>query len=154
MSIQKIMVLWAFSPKPFDIFKQKTNEIMKKVSVLFAGLFFLLLSFNANAQAPPAKDYFVGKWDVLLEGLPQGDPRMIVSLERKDGKLTGAILDSSKKEIAEITKVEETERSVNLYFTAQNYDVNLLIKMKDEDHITASLLGMFEGKGVRVKETK
>jgi hypothetical protein len=127
---------------------------MKKLSALFAGLFFLLLSFNAKAQAPAAKDYFAGKWDIVLEGLPQGDPRMIVSLERKDGKLTGSIMDSTKKEIAKISKVEETEKSVTVYFTAQEYDVNLQINKKDEDNVTASLLGMFEGKGVRVKEAK
>ncbi|MCW3081618.1 hypothetical protein [Segetibacter sp.] len=127
---------------------------MKKLTALFAGLFLLLLSFNAPAQTAPAKDYFVAKWDLLMEGLPQGDPRLIVDLQRKDGKLTGTILDSTSKEIAKITRVEETPTTVTVYFTAQDYDVNLAINKKDEDHVTASLLGMFEGKGVRMKETK
>lgn len=128
---------------------------MKKLTSLFAGLFFLVLSFNANAQTQPAAaDYFAGKWDLLIEGLPQGDPRMIVSLQRKEGKLTGSIMDSTQKETAKISSVEETEKVVTVYFTANGYDVNLEMTKKDEDHITASLLGMFDAKGVRVKETK
>ena len=127
---------------------------MKKLSSLFTGLLLLVLSFNANAQTTPAADYFAGKWDLLMEGLPQGDPRMIVSLQRKDGKLGGAILDSTQKEIAKISNVEETDKAVTVYFTASGYDVNLEITKKDEDNITASLMGMFDGKGVRIKETK
>ena len=125
---------------------------MKKVCSLLAGLFFLVLSFTVNAQTQPAKDYFAGKWDVLMEGLPQGDPRMIVDLQRKDGKLQGAILDSTQKETAKITSVEETEKSITVYFTTQGYDVNLALNKKDEDNITANLMGMFDGKGVRIKE--
>lgn len=127
---------------------------MKKVSAIFAGLFLLLLSSTSNAQTAPAKDYFVAKWDLLMEGLPQGDPRLIVDLQRKDGKLTGTVLDSTKKEIAKITQVDETPTSVTVYFTAQDYDVNLAINKKDEDNVTANLMGMFEGKGIRMKETK
>ena len=125
---------------------------MKKVCSLLAGLLFLVLSFTVNAQTQPAKDYFAGKWDVLMEGLPQGDPKMIVDLQRKDGKLQGAILDSTQKETAKITSVEETEKSITVYFTTQGYDVNLELSKKDEDHVTASLMGMFDGKGVRIKE--
>ncbi len=125
---------------------------MKKVFSAIAGVFFLVVSFSANGQTTPATDFFAGKWDVLIEGLPQGDPRMIVSLERKDGKLTGAIMDSTQKEIAKISKVEEKEKSITVYFSASGYDVYLEMNKKDEEHITANLLGMFEAKGVRFKE--
>jgi hypothetical protein len=124
---------------------------MKKLSSLLTGLFMLVLSFNANAQTSPA-DYFAGKWDVLIEGLPHGDPRMIVSLQRRDGKLEGAIMDSTQKEITQITKVDETEKGITVYFTAQGYDVNLDMTRQDDDHITANLMGMFDAKGVRIKE--
>lgn len=127
---------------------------MKKVTAIFAGLFLLFLSLTLNAQTAPAKDYFVAKWDLMMEGLPQGDPRLIVDLQRKDGKLTGIVLDSTKKEIAKITKVEETPTTVTVYFTAKDYDVNLAITKKDEDNVTANLMGMFGGKGVRMKESK
>lgn len=127
---------------------------MKKLSSLFAGLFLLALSFNVNAQTSPGADYFAGKWDILIEGLPQGDPRMIIGMERKDGKLAGAVMDSTQKEITKITSVEEADKSVTVYFTTQGYDVNLVMEKKDEDHVSGSLMGMFEAKGVRIKETK
>ena len=126
---------------------------MKKLSSLVAVLFVFALSFNANAQAP-AGDYFAGKWDLLIEGLPQGDPRMIVSLQRKDGKLEGAILDSTQKETAKITRVDESDKAVTVYFSTQGYDVTLEMNKQDEDHITANLMGMFDAKGVRIKESK
>jgi hypothetical protein len=115
-------------------------------------LLLLLSSVTLNAQTKPAEDYFAAKWDMLFEGLPQGDPRMIVSLQRKDGKLEGAIMDSAQKEIAKISKVDEKDKSVTVYFTAQGYDVTLDMTKKDEDNITGSLMGMFEAKGVRIKE--
>jgi len=127
---------------------------MKKATFLIAGFFFLVLSFSANAQSKPATDYFAGKWDMLIENLPQGDPRMIISLSRKDGKLEGVIMDSTQKELAKITKVEETEKSVTVYFTIQEYDVNMILEKKDDDHVNGNLMGMFEAKGVRIKETK
>ncbi|MEP7107197.1 MAG: hypothetical protein ABI760_04430 [Ferruginibacter sp.] len=127
---------------------------MKKVRLVLAALFLLGLSINTDAQTQPAADYFAGKWYLLIEGLPQGDPRMIVSLQRKDGKLEGSIMDSTQKETAKISSVEEREKSVTVYFTANGYDVNLEMNKKDEDNITASLMGMFDAKGVRIKETK
>ena len=33
---------------------------------LAAGVFFLLLSFSANAQSKTGADYFEGKWKVLV----------------------------------------------------------------------------------------
>jgi hypothetical protein len=125
---------------------------MKKLCSVFAGLLFLLFSFAASAQTKPAEDYFVAKWDMIFEGLPQGDPRMIISLQRKDGKLEGSIMDSTQKEIAKISKVDEKDKSVTVYFTAQGYDVTLDMTKKDEDNITGNLMGMFEAKGVRIKE--
>ena len=125
---------------------------MKKVFSVIAGLFLLLTSFTLSAQTKPAEDYFAAKWDMVFEGLPQGDPRMIISLERKDGKLGGSVMDSAQKEIAKISKVEEKDKSVTVYFTAQGYDVTLDMTKKDEDNITGNLMGMFEAKGVRIKQ--
>jgi hypothetical protein len=124
---------------------------MKKLSAFLAGIFLLFLSLSASAQSQNKADYFTGKWDVLVEGTPNGDTKMIVSLQRKDSTLTGVILDSTDQEIAKITKVEEKDKSVTLYFTAQGYDVYLLMEKKDDDHVTGNLMDMFEAKGDRIK---
>ena len=127
---------------------------MKKVSVFIAGLFFLLLSVAANAQAKKGADYFAGKWSVLIKGLPDGDAKMIFVLDKKDATLTGVVQDSTGKEITKLTSVELKDNSATLYFTTQGYDVNLVMDKKDEDKVTGSLMGMFDAEGDRVKTAK
>jgi hypothetical protein len=124
---------------------------MKKVSLVFKGFFFLLLSSNVHAQSKSGADYFAGKWNVLIKGTPGGDARMFVALERTDSAMTGAVQDSTGIEISKISKVELTDSSVKVYFTAQSYDVNLLMEKKGDDHVTGNMLNMFDAEGDRVK---
>ena len=123
---------------------------MKKAGLLFAGLFFLLLSVNVKAQTTGA-DYFTGKWSVLIKGTPNGDAKMTISLEKKDTTLTGNIQDSTGQLNTKIDKVEINGDKVTLYFNAQGYDVNLEMDKKDDDHVTGSMMGMFDAEGERVK---
>lgn len=126
---------------------------MKKLRVLIAAIVCsLVLSIGANAQAPA--DYFVGKWNVLTTGLPDGDAKMLVVFERIDGKLNGAMLDEVKQIKNAFTKVEEKENSVTGYFTAGGYDCFLFLENKDDNNVTGSLMDMFDSTGVRVVETK
>ena len=126
---------------------------MKKISFLIAGL-FMLLSVGANAQSKTGSTYFAGKWNVLLKGIPNGDATMIFVLESKNDSITGVVQDSTGTEISKITSAELKDDEVTLYFTAQGYDVNLLLKRKDEDFVTGSLMNMFEAEGKRVKAAK
>jgi hypothetical protein len=131
---------------------QKTNKTitMKKAGLLFAGLFFLLLSVNVKAQTTGA-DYFTGKWSVLLKGTPNGDARMLITLQKQDTTLAGSIQDSTGQLNTKIDKVEINGDKVTLYFNAQGYDVNLEMDKKDDDHVTGSMMGMFDAEGERVK---
>ena len=125
---------------------------MKKLTILLAGLFLFVLSFEVNAQAKSGADYFIGKWSVLVKGLPQGDTKMIFILDKNAEKITGVVQDSTGKEIAKLTNSELKEDELTLYFSAQGYDVNLNMKKKDDDHTTGSLMGMFDAEGDRVKD--
>ena len=127
---------------------------MKKAGVFITGVFFLFLSLGSNGQSKTGADYFAGKWNVLIKGLPSGDTKMIVNLEKKDTTLTGVIQDSTGTEISKFSKVELNDSSVTVYFTAQGYDVNLEMDKKDDDHIIGNMLGMFDAEGERLKETK
>jgi len=126
---------------------------MKNFKSIFTGL-IILLSTATHAQTQTGADYFAGKWNVLVKGLPQGDTRMIFVLDKKDSTLAGAVQDSTGKEIAKLDKIELTASSATVYFTAQGYDVNLVMNKKDDDHITGSLMGMFDAEGERVKTGK
>ena len=79
---------------------------------------------------------------------------MIIVLEKKDSTLTGVIQDTTGKEISKIDRIELTETRTTVYFNAQGYDVNVVMNKKDDDHVTGSLLRMFDVEGDRVKATK
>ena len=131
----------------------KISKNMKKLNVFFAGVFFLLLSTGASAQTKTGADYFAGKWTVLLKGTPGGDSKMIFVLEKKDDKITGVVQDTTGAEISKLSNVELKDTAITLYFTAQGYDVNLLLTKKDDDHVTGSLMSMFDAEGERKKES-
>jgi hypothetical protein len=127
---------------------------MKYLPSALTSLLLLTLSFGANAQTKTSADYFEGKWNVLVKSLPQGDTKMVFTLDKKDASMTGAVQDSTGKEIAKLDKVELADNSVTVYFTAQGYDVNLVMNKKDDDHVTGTLMGMFGAEGDRVKVVK
>jgi len=127
---------------------------MKKFSTIFATVFFLVLSFSINAQSKAGADYFAGKWSVLLKGVPGGDAKMIFQLEKKNDSITGIVLDTAGVEIAKLTSVVLKDTEITMFFTTQGYDVNLLLTKKDDDHVTGSLMSMFDAEGERKKEVK
>jgi hypothetical protein len=127
---------------------------MKKSIVFIGGMFLVLVSLGANAQSRSGADYFAGKWSVLVKGTPNGDARMLVSIEKQDTIMTGAIQDSTGAEMAKFSKVELTDTTVKVFFTAQGYDVYLLLTKKTDDHASGDMLGMFDADADRVKKTK
>lgn len=127
---------------------------MKKAILVFAGIFFLLLSIDANAQAKTVTDYFAGKWEVLVVGTPNGDAHSTLTLGRVDGKLAGDFKSGTEAAI-KLSKVEEKADEVTVYFTSSNgYDVYLLLKKKDENHVEGTMMDMFDATGVRIGEEK
>lgn len=125
---------------------------MKSVKTFVAVLCLLAISMEAVAQSKIGADYFDGKWSVLLKGVPGGDTKLIFVLEKKNDSITGVVQDTTGLEISKISKVELKDNEINLYFTAQSYDVNLLMTKKDDDHITGSLMSMFDAEGERKKD--
>ena len=122
---------------------------MKKVTFLLAGLFFLFTAVNAQTTGA---DYFAGKWNVLVKGTPNGDARMFIVLDKKDSTLAGTVQDSTGKEMSKIEKVDLAGDKATVYFNANGYDVNLEMDKKDDDHVTGSVMGMFDAEGERVKQ--
>jgi len=136
---------------------------MKKLSLIFTIVVGLMISLTVKAQTTATAttaavaattDYFPGKWNVVIMGTPNGDAKMTFILERKDGKLGGAVQDSTGKEITKITQIDEKDKTITAAFTVQSYDVTLTLEPLDDDHVKGSLMGMFDAKGVRVKENK
>ncbi|HMG06887.1 MAG TPA: hypothetical protein VK609_00185 [Mucilaginibacter sp.] len=126
---------------------------MKKLPLVLASLFFVLL-FSGTASAQQ-KSFFIGKWDVLVAGTPNGDTRMLVEFVAKDSTtLTGSITNPATKKVTKIDKIEAKDKSITAYFNVEGADLYLLLEKKDEDKVTGSLMDMFDASGVRIKESK
>ncbi len=126
---------------------------MKKASIVLFVLFFAVVA-NSFAQSSAPTDFFAGKWEYTVKGTPNGDAKFVTNLMRKDGKLTGELVDptdATKPKIA-ITNIEESSDKIVIYFTAQGYDLNLDLSKVDNDNLKGTLFNMFESKGVRIKE--
>jgi hypothetical protein len=133
---------------------------MKKLILIVTVALSVFLSVNTNAQTPTATpattttpaDYYPGKWNIVVMGTPNGDAKLTFVLGRVDGKLTGAVQDSTGKEMTKITSIEEKDKSITAAFTIQSYDVTLTLELVDADDVKGSMMGMFDAKGVRVKQ--
>lgn len=123
---------------------------MRKLS--FILVVFALFFGNLVANAQSSENFFVGKWKVLTVGTPNGDAKSIVSLERKDGKLTGTMANEGAGETIKFTNVEEKDNSVTVYFSASGYDVYMVLEKKDDNHVKGSMMDMFDVSGERVIE--
>lgn len=121
---------------------------MKKVSLVFVVFLFIASCF-AKAQSA-GKDYFVGKWYVIAVGTPGGNSKMVVDLKRVNGKLEGEILRDDKDPV-EISKVEETPTSINVYFRHLFYKITLKLTKKDDAHTEGMLMSKYKSTGVRMK---
>lgn len=129
---------------------------MKKVS-LFLFVFLLGLCVKGFSQTTtPPTDFFAGKWEITVVGLPDGDTRFVTDLVRKDGKLTGELKDPTgkKTEVTPISKVEEEPgKKITLYMdTAQAGEVPIALTKTDDDHLEGQLMNMFDASAVRVKK--
>ena len=118
-------------------------------------LAFMLLAGGVSAQSKTGADFFAGKWKVLVTGTPNGDLQRIYLLEKSGDTLTGAVQDSTGKELNKCSKVEVKDNEVTLYYHLYyqppgNY-VSIILFRKDDDHITGSVLGSFDVKGERIK---
>ena len=125
---------------------------MKKAT-LISLMAMILVVIAAKVNAQTQTNYFIGKWDVLVKGLPNGDTHMKFNIADSAGHMKGALLDTTaaRKDIP-LTKIEPDGDKVTLYFSAQGYDVSLLLTKKDDDHAAGSLMGMFEANAIRLKE--
>jgi hypothetical protein len=125
---------------------------MKKITLVYLMTVTLVVT-AAKVNAQTQTNYFVGKWDVLVKGLPQGDTHMKFNIADSAGHMKGTLVDTTEahKDIP-LTKIEPDGDKVTLYFSAQGYDVSLLLAKKDDDHAAGSLMGMFEANAIRLKE--
>ncbi len=126
---------------------------MKKVIlILFVFLFGIVVKGFSQSTKPT--DFWAGKWEFTVTGTPQGDSKFTTDLIRNEGKLTGDLSSPAMPfgEKIAITKIEESAEKIVIYFSAKGFDINLEFNKVDDNNLKGSMMGMFDAKGIRIKE--
>lgn len=127
--------------------KKRINAIIMIVMVLVS------VAFVSIAQDQNLEQFYLGKWKVTAFGLPQGDIEMLVTFEKKDGKLCGNISTTDDNaEAMTFTKVELDEGSITAYYTAQGYDVYFVLEQDEGGQVKGSMMDMFDMEGEKVEK--
>lgn len=126
---------------------------MKKVSIIISaillGLFAITISLNAQEVNAGEKN-FIGKWNLMVYGLPDGDTKMVMNIEKKEEKLAGTLTGPvSTDPPVELANIAVADSTLNATFNAQGMDITLFFKLKDAKNITGSMLDMFDIKGTK-----
>lgn len=126
---------------------------MKKVTVfLFVFLFGIVLQGFSQTATPT--DFFAGKWEIALTGTPMGDIKFATNLVRKDGKLTGDLARAGEPnaEKRPITKIEETDKTLKIYFeSSQGGEISIDLEKVDDNNLKGKLMD-FDATAKRIKE--
>jgi phage protein U len=108
--------------------------------------------FNAEAERiKEADDFFAGDWELEFIGTPNGDAKMLMSLSRNDHSLIGNLTPMGQEgdEIM-ITDINEEESSIEIFFSAQGYQVSVKLEIVDENNLSGSLMDLIDAKARRV----
>ena len=117
----------------------------------------LMNMFDAKAvrikENAAATDFYAGKWEIAVLGSPRGDIKFNTDLVRKDGKLTGDLVNPAEAAADKrpITKVEESAKKLVIYFmSSQGGEISIDLDKVDNDTLKGSLMN-FEANAKRIK---
>jgi hypothetical protein len=126
---------------------------MKKVTIILTMfiLAFIVNTRSMNAQAKTTgEQYFTGKWNLMVYGVPDGDTKIVLNIEKKDDKLTGNMADPAKTDPPmELSNIVVADSTFKATFNAQGMDISLMLKIKDDKNVNGSMMDMFDIKGTK-----
>ena len=128
-----------FSMMSYDI----NVNFEKEGDLNLKGKLMGMFDVTADRVIKEAVDYYVGNWKTTFIGTPQGDSELVLTLERKDGELTGMITPGEGAEAVKLDSVDEREEGITIYFNMMNYDLNVTLDKEDNQNMKGSLMGMF-----------
>ncbi len=125
---------------------------MRKASII---LFLLFLGATATcfSQTAAPADFFAGKWEITVLNSPKGDVVFQTDLIRKDGVLTGDLVEKGDPAngTRKILKAEETTDKLVLVFeSSQGGEMSLDLVKVDNDNLKGTLY-TFEATAKRIK---
>jgi hypothetical protein len=117
-----------------------------------AVIFVLLLTFSITSFSQTT-DFFAGKWEVTVLNSPKGDVSFLTELIRKDGKLTGELVEKGTpaSDSRKILRVEESPENLVVYFESSQGGESILdLKKVDQDNLKGTMHD-FEATAKRLK---
>jgi hypothetical protein len=128
---------------------------MKKASIIISTIIlaFVINTGSVNAQAKnTGEQFFIGKWNLVVYGVPDGDTKIVLNIEKKDDKLAGNFSDPTKTDPPmELSGIEVADSTFKATFNAQGMDISLMLKIKDDKNVTGSMMDQFDIKGEKEK---
>ncbi len=118
---------------------------MKKTILFFSLIMFAVISMNAQttkttAEPTTLNTNFLGSWDIVMLGVPQGDVKCQLLLTEKDGKLAGTLkfVDPEPGDVAIVDPViKDTVLTFNA--TLQNYDIDFNLPQNKEQQLNGTM---------------
>lgn len=118
---------------------------MKKTIFFSCIIMLACTSINAQttdttAQSPIGTSNFLGNWDLVMVGLPQGDVKCQLLMFEKDGKLAGT-LKFNDPQPGDVAIVNPAVKDSVLTFdaTLQNYDIDYNLSQNKEGLLNGNM---------------
>jgi hypothetical protein len=126
---------------------------MKRTSIIISTIIlaFIINNGSVNAQTKnTGEQFFIGKWNLMVYGVPDGDTKIVLNIKKKDDKLTGNLGDPTKTDPPmELSGIEVADSTFKATFNAQGMDISLMLKIKDDKNVTGSMMDQFDIKGTK-----
>lgn len=123
--------------------------------MILAGVFMLVVTLAVQAQEL-TPDFFMGEWNVLVEGTPSGDTKMVMTIYQKDGQLAGEMswTEGENSEKTTCNRVELEDNSITVYWVSNGYDVYLFLEKIEGDKLEGALMDMFDASAERKEDSE
>jgi hypothetical protein len=118
-----------------------------------ASVIFSILLSSGIACFSQTSDFFEGKWEITVLNSPKGNVTFLTELIRKDGKLTGELLEKSDPSSTsrKIVRVEESPEKLVVYFeSSQGGETIMNLAKVDQDNLKGTVHD-FEATAKRLK---
>lgn len=128
------------------IINEKSKK-MKKVSVLFMTMLLTSVAVFASNQVT---DYFIGKWELSTTTDDGEATKIILNINRNEGKLDGTI-SVYGSEAYPVNGINENQNIITVFFESSGHDVYLEMAKEDDNSVRGHIMDMYDFKGKRIK---
>ena len=112
----------------------------------------LLVSVASFAQEKNGnEEFFLGKWQLMVEGLSTGDSEMLLVLTKdSENQLEGTIGGLDGSGTINLSKITVEEKSLTVYFISESYNVPLYLDKEDDGTVSGNMFDMFDVTGKKI----